>query len=724
MAQNDAMKTRQVLLLILLFAGGLAAQDTTHFINRFKFSNEKEWTEKRMAYYLNKEEIYSADLEGFYRRGIRNLQLEFYDSAIVDFKRSIDMASYETMIWQLNGNVRDYYPLYLIGVCFNGLNQPDSAEVYYRRSIETDATFEDPYLELAKLNAQWEQFEKAIDYCDQVLEMNEKSGDAHYLKALIYNANEEEKKTLKELKKANKVDPSHAFAPLLLAEIYLNKKRNTEVIKYCSQSIKLDSTIAMAYLYRGMGYLNKGQYHTAFDDFSKGAQLDSVEGIFKYYLGTTSIKMKDYTEGIAYLTTNIKKEQENEGVYYTDSWDDLELQSLILQMNEQKLSEDETKVGHVFLDLIFSGGTYDDVQMIYKRVTDNPESVFIERVFNYVLFIQYGYGLNEKRSNVLIDHDSTLSFVMVLNAHLKQIGEKNQESIEMLSSAISATPNYTYAYNLRGMVYAATKQFDKALQDFQYAVKLNPDYLIAQYNAADTYYNLAFYRQALNSFKAFQKKLKEFPLLDCSIGKCFFELMEYDSAMNYYDKALALSPGFPEAYHGKGKVFFQTEDYQNAMINYNKCIHFGGKEGVFFLDRAKLKMTRKEYTSALMDFEEAINADGHLAEAYYGAGWASYLIGKYFQCIDYSTLAVQNNQKDFKAMFNIAIAHLRLGHFDESRKYFLSAAKANLVYSDTIESKVFVDLQNLIDADKFKEAAQEIMEMLLELNPTEVKEAS
>jgi regulator of sirC expression with transglutaminase-like and TPR domain len=35
-------------------------------------------------------------------------------------------------------------------------------------------------------------------------------------------------------------------------------------------------------------------------------------------------------------------------------------------------------------------------------------------------------------------------------------------------------PEYTYAFNNRGLAYAKLKQFEKAIQDYNQAIELNP----------------------------------------------------------------------------------------------------------------------------------------------------------------------------------------------------------------------------------------------------------
>jgi len=92
----------------------------------------------------------------------------------------------------------EYHPIFLTGLCFTYLEQPDSAIYYFRRAIRDKPKFEDSYFELAKLFAIRGESDKALEYCDRVLQMNPSSPDAYFYKALIYYYSDNERYALKK----------------------------------------------------------------------------------------------------------------------------------------------------------------------------------------------------------------------------------------------------------------------------------------------------------------------------------------------------------------------------------------------------------------------------------------------------------------------------------------------------------------------------------------------
>jgi len=311
--------------------------------------------------------------------------------------------------------------------------------------------------------------------------------------------------------------------------------------------------------------------------------------------------------------------------------------------------------------------------------------------------------------------DSTLYFVMMNNAELLEKQNRDTACINRYSQVIDHIPEYTYAYSARGLMYQKTQQYHLALRDMQKSMELNPDFLLAQYLLAGVYFDMELYPQSIHNYREVQKKINNVPLLDFGIGQCYFQMGFADSASYYYEKALAIWPKYPDALHGAGKIAFDRGNYKEAISLYNQSIGYGGRSAQFLMDRAEAKMALKKYGQAVYDYVEAMKMDPKSSEAYYGAGWASYLAGKYHQCIDYSTKAVQYDQSNFEAMYNIALSHLRLGHFEEARQYYMTVAQQNLNMNETIDPKAITDLQNLISADKMRDASQEILEILLEM---------
>lgn len=75
-----------------------------------------------------------------------------------------------------------------------------------------------------------------------------------------------------------------------------------------------------------------------------------------------------------------------------------------------------------------------------------------------------------------------------------------QKAIEYLSKAVQLKPDYTDAFNERGIAYAQFGQYQRALENFNEAIRLKPDYVNAYKNKGIAYFNLGQYPRAVETF--------------------------------------------------------------------------------------------------------------------------------------------------------------------------------------------------------------------------------
>ena len=108
------------------------------------------------------------------------------------------------------------------------------------------------------------------------------------------------------------------------------------------------------------------------------------------------------------------------------------------------------------------------------------------------------------------------------------------EAIERYSCAIKLNPNYTDAYNNRGVAYGKQDDCDRALANFDIAIDLNPNYAAAYYNRGGTYSDKG----------------------------------DYDLAITDYTKAIQLNPDYASAYNNRGVAYSDKGDYDLAITDY------------------------------------------------------------------------------------------------------------------------------------------------------------
>jgi len=118
------------------------------------------------------------------------------------------------------------------------------------------------------------------------------------------------------------------------------------------------------------------------------------------------------------------------------------------------------------------------------------------------------------------------------------------EAIDMLNRYISAKPQESSGYNLRGLCYEKRSQFEAAVYDFRSARKIQPDSKEININlsrATDSWYKLIY-----NRIEGYKREIALNPKKAgnyLEMGKSYKSLGEWIVAEEWYDKYLSMEEG-------------------------------------------------------------------------------------------------------------------------------------------------------------------------------------
>jgi tetratricopeptide (TPR) repeat protein len=138
-------------------------------------------------------------------------------------------------------------------------------------------------------------------------------------------------------------------------------------------------------------------------------------------------------------------------------------------------------------------------------------------------------------------------------------GER-EKAIKDFDEAIRLDPKHTAAFHNRGTAWYAKNEYDRAIKDFTEAIRLDPKDAGAFYNRGTTW------------------KTKK----------------DYDRAIKDYDEAIRLNPQFAQAYLYRGTAWGAKKDYDRAIKDYNEAIRLDSKYATAFNNLAWLLATCPE----------------------------------------------------------------------------------------------------------------------------------
>ena len=142
------------------------------------------------------------------------------------------------------------------------------------------------------------------------------------------------------------------------------------------------------------------------------------------------------------------------------------------------------------------------------------------------------------------------------------------------------------AFNNRGVAYRYKREYDRALQDYDQAIRLNP-------NDASHYNN----RGIIYRIKG-----------------------EYDRAISDYDEAIWLKSDYPAAFYNRAIAYTEKGEYDNALANFDMVLRFDAKNAFALYGRGMARLKKGERETASIDIAAAKAIDPNIAEEFETAG--------------------------------------------------------------------------------------------------------
>lgn len=142
-------------------------------------------------------------------------------------------------------------------------------------------------------------------------------------------------------------------------------------------------------------------------------------------------------------------------------------------------------------------------------------------------------------------------------------------------SAEKTSPSSPNNHNNLGDLYGRRGNYERAIQEFQTAIKLKPNYADAYHNLGNAYSQVGKYQEALESFN---KALEFNPNLWQSyqnIASIYYAKQDYQKSAEYMEKAVSLVPNHPEVLSNLAFVYLQInkkaeakEIFTNILLAY------------------------------------------------------------------------------------------------------------------------------------------------------------
>jgi tetratricopeptide (TPR) repeat protein len=201
-----------------------------------------------------------------------------------------------------------------------------------------------------------------------------------------------------------------------------------------------------------------------------------------------------------------------------------------------------------------------------------------------------------------------------------QSAENFDKALQDFAFALELDPKNHNIYQWRATAYIQLKQFDKAIVDWTKALELEPENTLIYYQRGWVHAVSNQYQAALNDFETAIHLGMNTAEVYRSVGQMYSRLGDNIRSIRYYDLAIRRDHDFIFAYAERGHSYFVLGNYLRAIENYDRTIELGANSGgvpaSIYVFRGRSYVALNEFNEAETDFLQAIEVDPLYADTY------------------------------------------------------------------------------------------------------------
>jgi tetratricopeptide (TPR) repeat protein len=201
-----------------------------------------------------------------------------------------------------------------------------------------------------------------------------------------------------------------------------------------------------------------------------------------------------------------------------------------------------------------------------------------------------------------IEDQSALYNVVYCHEFLDQ----NQDAINYLLQYIEKNPYSEIAWHQVGRLYYGLKNYEKAVQAFEYATYIDEEFVGAFMENAKALERLKRYEEAIENYK------KTIDLDDATsyallrIGKCYERLGNKKEALTYYNQTVHEDPLLDKGWIAITDFYLRSKNYQKALHFVNKAIEIDDQNATYWKRFATINKAMHFFEEAEFGFRKAV----------------------------------------------------------------------------------------------------------------------
>ena len=235
--------------------------------------------------------------------------------------------------------------------------------------------------------------------------------------------------------------------------------------------------------------------------------------------------------------------------------------------------------------------------------------------------------------------------------------------------------NRVGAFINRAIAYKAKGDLERAITDYNEAIRLDPKYADAYYNRAIAYKAKGDLDRAIADYNEAIRLNPNDALAYNNRGIAYRAKGELDRAIADYDEAIRLDPRDALAYNNRGIAYQAKGDFGRAIADYDEAIRREPKDALARYNRGIAYKALGDLDRAIADYGDAVRLNPRDTLAYGHRGYAYQAKGDVDSALADFSEAIRLDPKNAWAYKNRGVVYLYGGSLEKARADFKQAAE-------------------------------------------------
>jgi len=235
---------------------------------------------------------------------------------------------------------------------------------------------------------------------------------------------------------------------------------------------------------------------------------------------------------------------------------------------------------------------------------------------------------------------------------------------------------------LLAQLYLETKEYDKAIQACQAALKISPKNLETKNIMGIALRKKGLIDQAIEKYNDILKDKPNHSRVLYNLGIAYSKKADLESAQSAYAKAIELKPNFAEAHNNLGEMYLRLGKTEEAEKEFLKAVSIGPEFPLAHSNLAEVYCRKKVYDKSKAEAEKAMAMNPELPDPYNILGNIDHQQGKTEEAIEKYRQALSLDPSYEKAYFNLGICCFDKNQLGEAKTHFLKALEINKNFAE------------------------------------------